>query len=115
MPAYKAFLGEREKREAKMGASLPAYSSSPSKISFPLIPKVGAGVGLPYAYRDTSKTWLRTVVYTCVKQGVFVTSYHDIHSINFFGYFLVDVDARVTDGNNLVDVLLLEFFHSFPH
>lgn len=43
----RGFWGEREKREAKMGDSLPAYSFPPSKISFPRIPKVRTGVGLP--------------------------------------------------------------------
>ena len=44
-----------------------------------------------------------------------MTSYHDIHSINLFGYSFVYVYTRVTNGDDFIDVLLLQFFHSFPH
>ena len=52
---------------------------------------------------------------TCVQKCVCVTSYHDIHSINLFGYSFVYVYTRVTNGDDFIDVLLLQFFHSFPH
>ena len=44
-----------------------------------------------------------------------MSSHHYIYSIHFFSNSLVHLNTRVTDGNDLVDVLLLEFFHSTSH
>ena len=49
---------------------------------------------------------------TCIQEGICVSSHHNVHTVDFFGDFLVYVYTSVANRNNLIDAKFIEFVYS---